>query len=50
MISLLIILGLLGLLFIVICLGAVVFIDPIICLLIIAGLVKLFKWIFKKKG
>lgn len=49
MITLTIILILLGLLVLAICMGAIVLIDPIICILIIIGLVKLFTKLSKKK-
>ena len=49
MISLLLILILVGALVFVICMGAVVLIDPIICILVIYGLYKLVKWLRRKK-
>lgn len=49
MITLFMILLLLGLLVFVICMGAVVLIDPIICILVIYGLYKLIKWIRNRK-
>lgn len=49
MISLLIILVLLGILLLAISMGAIVLIDPIICILLIIGIVKLVKKFTSKK-
>lgn len=49
MISLLLILILVGTLVFVICMGAVILIDPIICILVIYGLYRLVKWLRRKK-
>lgn len=51
MITIFIVLVILGILFMAICMGAVMLIDPLIAILIIVGVVKLVqKIITKKKG
>ena len=49
MITLMIIMILLGILLFAICTGCMILIDPIIAILVIYLMVKLFKLIFKKK-
>ena len=49
MICLTILLVILGVLFIIACLGATILLDPIICILLIIGIVALIKKIFSKK-
>lgn len=50
MITLAIILLLLGVLFIAVCLGATILLDPIIAILVIAIIIKLVTKLFKKKN
>lgn len=50
MVTLIIILALLGVLFFMVCAGAMVLLDPIIAILLIVGLFKLVSKVFKKKG
>ena len=50
MITLIIILALLGVLFFMVCAGAMVLLDPIIAILIIVCIGKLVGKVFKKKG
>lgn len=49
MISLLVVLGILGILLLVVCTGALVLLDPIIGILIIIGIYKLIRKIIGKK-
>lgn len=50
MITIFIVLIVLGILFMAICMGAVILIDPLIAILVIIGIVKLVKTILTKKN